>query len=248
MRQPRKTADAAMTSVESRFDGRQGERPTVGCFKGEFTGFLGQLVVRYHTIDKTKVQGLGSGQLLIAIPHFFGLFLTDKVFQVPGAVAGIKRPHHGAHLAKNRAPLRNGHIANHLQHVTATDGKSVDARDYWLLQPVDGFIHVQGGQNSRIQLCVLHAGLATTDAKEPVPGPRQHDNQYDNAIDVVVREGRGSCSLLQRCLGIGYGRASRMIDWMAEDGIVGEYNGAQAREVLYSPEQWEDAKAERDVG
>ncbi|MEM1062983.1 MAG: DNA translocase FtsK, partial [Planctomycetota bacterium] len=57
-------------------------------------------------------------------------------------------------------------------------------------------------------------------------------------VDVVVGEGRGSTSLLQRALGIGYGRAARLIDFMAEDGIVGEYNGSQAREVLYSPEQW----------
>ena len=46
-------------------------------------------------------------------------------------------------------------------------------------------------------------------------------------------------SLLQRCLGIGYGRAARLIDFMAEDGIVGEYNGSQAREVLVSIEDWE---------
>ena len=53
-----------------------------------------------------------------------------------------------------------------------------------------------------------------------------------------MREGRGSVSLLQRALGIGYGRASRLIDFMAEDGIVGGYNGSNAREVLYTPEQW----------
>ena len=50
--------------------------------------------------------------------------------------------------------------------------------------------------------------------------------------------GRGSVSLLQRALGIGYGRGARLIDYMAEDGIVGDYNGSQAREVLYTPEQW----------
>ena len=63
---------------------------------------------------------------------------------------------------------------------------------------------------------------------------------------VVIREGRGSCSLLQRALGIGYGRASRMIDYMAEDGIVGEHNGANAREVICTMEQWEQAKADRE--
>jgi hypothetical protein len=29
---------------------------------------------------------------------------------------------------------------------------------------------------------------------------------------------------------------------MAEDGIVGEYNGSLARDVLYKPEQWEQVK------
>jgi len=39
-------------------------------------------------------------------------------------------------------------------------------------------------------------------------------------------------------LGIGYGRAARLIDYMAEDGIVGQYNGSQAREVIITLEQW----------
>jgi S-DNA-T family DNA segregation ATPase FtsK/SpoIIIE len=34
---------------------------------------------------------------------------------------------------------------------------------------------------------------------------------------------------------------------MAEDGIVGEYNGSQAREVLYSWEQWQALKDGRDA-
>jgi DNA segregation ATPase FtsK/SpoIIIE, S-DNA-T family len=71
---------------------------------------------------------------------------------------------------------------------------------------------------------------------------RARDELYEQAIEVIVREGRGSVSLLQRALGIGYGRAARLIDFMAEDGIVGNYNGSQAREVLYSPEQWQEVK------
>ncbi len=70
-------------------------------------------------------------------------------------------------------------------------------------------------------------------------GLRARDELYEAAIEVVIREGRGSVSLLQRALGIGYGRAARLVDYMAEDGIVGDYNGSQAREVLYTPEQWE---------
>ncbi len=76
---------------------------------------------------------------------------------------------------------------------------------------------------------------------------RLQDDMYEAAIDVVVREGRGSVSLLQRALGIGYGRAARLIDYMAEDGIVGEYNGSQARDVVYTPEQWDAMKSEREM-
>ncbi len=76
---------------------------------------------------------------------------------------------------------------------------------------------------------------------------RQRDPLYEQAVEVVIREGRGSVSLLQRTLGIGYGRSARMIDWMAEDGIVGAYNGANAREVQYTVEEWEAFKGEQQA-
>lgn len=77
---------------------------------------------------------------------------------------------------------------------------------------------------------------------------KNRDELYEAAVDVVVREGRGSVSLLQRALGIGYGRAARLIDYMAEDGIVGEYNGSQAREILLSVEDWEKMQGKSSGG
>ncbi|MDB5350043.1 MAG: spoIIIE [Planctomycetota bacterium] len=71
---------------------------------------------------------------------------------------------------------------------------------------------------------------------------KERDELYEPAIEVIIREGRGSCSLLQRALGIGYGRAARLIDFMAEDGIVGEFKSGAAREVLYKWEDWEAMK------
>ena len=68
---------------------------------------------------------------------------------------------------------------------------------------------------------------------------QSRDELYETAVDIVIRERRGSVSLLQRALGIGYGRAARLIDFMAEDGVVGQYNGAQARDVLISLDDWE---------
>ena len=77
------------------------------------------------------------------------------------------------------------------------------------------------------------------------PSRANRDELYDAAVDVVVREGAEACSLLQRALGIGYGRAARLIDFMAEDGIVGQYNGSQAREVLLTLEQWGEMSGQR---
>ena len=78
--------------------------------------------------------------------------------------------------------------------------------------------------------------------KERGAGLKERDELYEAAIEVIIREGRGSCSLLQRALGIGYGRAARLIDFMAEDGIVGEFKSGAAREVLYSWDEWEALK------
>ena len=77
--------------------------------------------------------------------------------------------------------------------------------------------------------------------------PRERDDVYDEAVEVVIREGRGSVSLLQRALGVGYGRGARLIDWMAEDGIVGGYNGSQAREVVMSMAEWDEIKESRGM-
>ncbi len=64
------------------------------------------------------------------------------------------------------------------------------------------------------------------------------DPVYEEAIRIVVETQRGSVSLLQRKLGIGYSRAARFVDRMAEDGVVGSHKGSQAREVLYKPGEW----------
>jgi DNA segregation ATPase FtsK/SpoIIIE, S-DNA-T family len=88
------------------------------------------------------------------------------------------------------------------------------------------------------ELVQLKAASTESDNSGGVKKFADRDELYEAAIDVVVREGRGSVSLLQRALGIGYGRAARLIDFMAEDGIVGQYNGSQAREVVISLEQW----------
>ncbi len=78
--------------------------------------------------------------------------------------------------------------------------------------------------------------------KDRAAALKERDELYEPAIEIIIREQRGSTSLLQRALGIGYGRAARLIDFMAEDGIVGEYKSGSAREVLYTWDEWEAMK------
>jgi S-DNA-T family DNA segregation ATPase FtsK/SpoIIIE len=63
------------------------------------------------------------------------------------------------------------------------------------------------------------------------------DPLYDEALDLIRRQGRASISMLQRRLRIGYTRAARLIETMEEKGVVGPPQpGAQTRDVLdYGP-------------
>jgi S-DNA-T family DNA segregation ATPase FtsK/SpoIIIE len=63
------------------------------------------------------------------------------------------------------------------------------------------------------------------------------DPLYDEALDLVRRQGRASISMLQRRLRIGYTRAARLIETMEEKEIVSPPQpGAQTRDVLdYGP-------------
>ncbi len=73
------------------------------------------------------------------------------------------------------------------------------------------------------------------------------DPLFDKAVGVVIETKRGSVSLLQRRLTIGYSRASRLIDQMATAGIVGEYKGSQAREVILTSAEWKSLRAQVDA-
>jgi S-DNA-T family DNA segregation ATPase FtsK/SpoIIIE len=60
------------------------------------------------------------------------------------------------------------------------------------------------------------------------------DDMWRDAVQVVIDNRKASTSLLQRRLRIGYGRASRLIDEMEEQGIVSPADGSKPRDVLVS--------------
>jgi S-DNA-T family DNA segregation ATPase FtsK/SpoIIIE len=90
------------------------------------------------------------------------------------------------------------------------------------------------------------AGLAQPQFHPELTGLRKvdaadfrKDELFDEAVRMILETQRGSVSLLQRRLNIGYARASRIIEMMAAAGILGEYKGSQAREVTMTLEEYE---------
>ncbi len=136
--------------------------------------------------------------------------------------------------------LGNGdmlYLAPGTSHLTRAQGTYVGDDE------INNVIEFYGDYEPQYSTELARLSTKSADGKVTADGLAQRDEMYEQAIEVVIREGRGSVSLLQRALGIGYGRGARLIDYMAEDGIVGEYNGSQAREVLYTWEQWQTMKA-----
>jgi len=98
------------------------------------------------------------------------------------------------------------------------------------------------GQHSAANFSQELVQLATGASK---PGEQsgslpEEDELYDQAVRVILKSKRGSASLLQRALGVGYTRASRLIDIMSEQGVLGPHKGSKSRELLLTLEQWEE--------
>ena len=63
------------------------------------------------------------------------------------------------------------------------------------------------------------------------------DDPYDQAVAVVLRDGKASTSYIQRRLGVGYNKAASIIERMEQEGIVGPANHAGKREILVPTEE-----------
>ncbi|HPQ39952.1 MAG TPA: DNA translocase FtsK 4TM domain-containing protein [bacterium] len=64
------------------------------------------------------------------------------------------------------------------------------------------------------------------------------DPMYCDAVKLVLSSGLASISMLQRRLKVGHSRASRLIDYMELNGIVGPHIGSKPREILVDRDEF----------
>ncbi|WP_245807708.1 DNA translocase FtsK [Halobacillus massiliensis] len=69
------------------------------------------------------------------------------------------------------------------------------------------------------------------------------DALFEEAVEFVLEHNGASASLLQRRFKVGYNRAARLIDQMAEYGIISESKGSKPRDILLTRQQVEEMKA-----
>ena len=113
------------------------------------------------------------------------------------------------------------------------------------IRQVARFMRGVAGPTFERQLTQLRSGdadeerlLASENNSSASLAAAQEDPLFDRAVEIVLETKRGSVSLLQRRLAIGYTRASRLIDLMGIAGIISEHKGSVARDVMITPEQW----------
>ena len=117
------------------------------------------------------------------------------------------------------------------QGVFVSDAEIIRLVDFWRNQAGAVSPYAAAGTPG-VPGASLAGGVSQVPMFEDITAP-QGDPLLGDAIDVCRREGRGSTSMLQRKLRIGYTRAARMVDTLEEKGILSAPEpGTGVRQVL----------------
>ncbi len=99
-------------------------------------------------------------------------------------------------------------------------------------QEVDAVVNFWKSQGApRFMEEILEEG-AGTEWEGREPSERKLDPLFARAARAVCAEGGASVSLVQRKFNVGYSRAGRIVDQLAEHRVIGGYQGSKSREVL----------------
>ncbi|MCI9637296.1 MAG: DNA translocase FtsK, partial [Hungatella sp.] len=77
-------------------------------------------------------------------------------------------------------------------------------------------------------------------AASPEQKNNGRDEYFEQAGKFIIEKDKASIGMLQRMYKIGFNRAARIMDQLAEAGVVGEEEGTKPRKVLMTMEEFED--------
>jgi len=106
------------------------------------------------------------------------------------------------------------------------------------IEAIVGFCKRQGDPDYADGISHVASGAGSPDVELG-----SDDDLMDQAMELIVRSGLGSTSMLQRKLKVGFARAGRLMDLLEERGVVGPSVGSKAREVLITPDELEEMRA-----
>jgi S-DNA-T family DNA segregation ATPase FtsK/SpoIIIE len=129
----------------------------------------------------------------------------------------------------------------------ASASKPVRLQGAWVTeQEIQGITDfIRGQREVSYDHTVEGMGLPPTEAELSGGGGGlgSDDDLLEQAADLVIRSQLGSTSMLQRKLKVGFARAGRLMDLLEDQGIVGPSLGSKARDVLVTPEEWEERRS-----
>ena len=89
------------------------------------------------------------------------------------------------------------------------------------------------------QMKQMQTAMESVTAQDAVGGGNDRDVLFVEAGKFIIEKDKASIGMLQRWFKIGFNRAARIMDQLADAGVVGEEEGTKPRKVLMSMEQFE---------
>lgn len=94
--------------------------------------------------------------------------------------------------------------------------------------------------SEQIDLAASDSGKKNGGSSDSSANDSDHDELFAQAGKFIIEKDKASIGLLQRMYKIGFNRAARIMDQLAEAGVVGPEEGTKPRTILMSQEQFEN--------
>lgn len=122
------------------------------------------------------------------------------------------------------------------------------------IEGIVDFLKEQAGEDvydaevkSKIEAQASSSGSQTGGASLSDVSSDDKDELFLQAAQLVIEQDKASIGFFQRKFKIGFNRAARIMDQLAEAGVVGEEEGTKPRKVLMSMEQFENALEQGEI-